>query len=102
MLLFNLKKKLDSLIEWMKGKKMIMGAIPLLLWVLIYAIPVVMPEWTWAAGLGLWLQHWLTQMGIDLNDPLLTVGGGATLIGLLDKIRRLKNGEVEVTPPHED
>jgi len=71
-------------IHWLNGKKRILGAIQLGLWVLIYAIPRVKPEWTFIAAAGIQIQGFLMNLGLDMGNELLTGGVGFTAVGLID------------------
>ena len=87
--LWKLKKTADDLIAKLRGKKTWLGAIPLVLWVMIYAVPAIAPQYAWEATIGITIQNQLVSWGVDLNDPLLELGLGVTLVGLMDKLRRL-------------
>lgn len=69
------------------GKKTVTGLISLALWVVIYAVPMLYPEWG-TAQLGQWVADFLRGQGILLDYDLLVGGGTLTVIGLLDKIRK--------------
>lgn len=79
----------NRLVKWLDGKKTILGAIQLVLWVLIYGVPVVAPQYAYIAELGLWIQGLLQSAGLDIGGELLGAGTGLTIIGLLDKIRKM-------------
>lgn len=72
-------------VEWLKGKKTVLGAISLVLWALIYALPAIRPDLAEVAQLALKLQAYLTAAGLDVNT-FLGAGTGLTVIGLLDKL----------------
>jgi len=72
-------------IEWLKGKKTVLGAISFLLWFLIYALPAVRPDLIEVAALARQLQVYLAGLGIDING-FIEAGAGLTVVGLLDKL----------------
>lgn len=73
-------------IEWLKGNKRVLGVISLVLWICIYAIPAVKPEWAFVAGYATQLQDLLASLGIVLDNELLLAGSALTLIGAIDWI----------------
>jgi len=73
-------------VTWLNGKKRILGAIQLVLWVLVFAIPRVKPEWAFLAATGLKVQEFLQGLGLDVGSALLSSGTGFTVVGLLDWI----------------
>lgn len=87
--LLNIKGLADGLIEKLKGKKTLLGLIALVLWFLIYGVPIYFPQYVWLADIALKIQAYLQSAGIILDDSLLTGGAGVTVIGLIDKIRRI-------------
>jgi hypothetical protein len=87
-----LKTKLAKLIipsawiEWLNGKKRILGIIQLALWALIYVVPAVRPEWAAAAAIGLTIQQYLTEFGVNFGSDLFVSGAAFTVVGLIDWI----------------
>ena len=78
----------SNLIEWLKGKKTITGALTLLLWFLIYGLPFVCTQSLCGqvAEYSLQLQQLLESLGVELDVGLLKTGAGLTVVGLLDKV----------------
>lgn len=91
--LLSFKDMADGLIAWLKGKKTVLGAIPLLLWALMYGIPAVAPEYAWLAAIGTKIKEFLESMGLVMDKELLVGGAGITAIGLFDKLRRMIFGD---------
>ncbi len=77
------------MIEWFNGKKTVIGAISLLLWVTIYAIPAFTPEYNWITIYATQVRDVLNASGIQLDNSLFNAGAGFTVVGLIDKIRKL-------------
>jgi hypothetical protein len=71
-------------VEWLKTKKRLVGGVSLLVWVLLYAIPVLNPAWTTAAEIGRQLAALFNYLGIPLDATLLEGGAGLTVIGWVD------------------
>lgn len=71
--------------DYLKGKKTVTGAISLLLWVCIYAIPAFTPEYNWLTVLATQVRDTLQSSGIELDNTLFNTGLGFTVIGLIDK-----------------
>ncbi len=71
------------------GKKTTIGAISLLLWVAIYAIPAFTPEYNWITIYATQIRDFLQANGVLLDNSLFNVGAGFTVVGLLDKVRKL-------------
>lgn len=80
---------LVKVVAWLDGKKTAIGAINLLLWVAIYAIPAFTPNYNWIVDYAMWLRDALKGAGIDIDNELFNAGVGFTVAGLLDKIRKL-------------
>lgn len=76
-------------INILNGKKTIIGAISLLLWVTIYAIPAFTPEYNWITVYATQLRDILIASGLELDNSLFNIGAGFTVVGLIDKIRKL-------------
>lgn len=87
--LLNLKSHADKLIELLKGKKTYIGTISMLIWFFIYGVPVFFPEYAFLAEFALRIQSYLADLGLILDKELLGAGAGITVIGFLDKIRRM-------------
>ena len=73
-------------VEALKGNKRLLGVISLLLWIAIYAVPTVKPEWAIVAEYARRVQDFLSGIGISLDNELLVAGAGLTLIGAIDWI----------------
>lgn len=75
-------------VDWLNGRKRILGAIALILWVAIYAVPAlcVTPTCSTIAMIGATVRDFLAAQGIVLDGPLLTAGGTLTIIGVIDWI----------------
>lgn len=71
------------------GKKTIVGAISLLLWVAIYAIPAFTPEYNWIVVYATQLRDLLLTHGVVLDNSLFNAGVGFTVVGLADKARKI-------------
>lgn len=84
-----LGKWIKPIIASLDGKKTVLGAITLVLWVVIYAIPTLWPDLAYIADWGKQLQELLESQGLVFDKELLGTGLGLTLIGLIDKVRKL-------------
>jgi hypothetical protein len=91
-LLMKVNDMVSGIVKFLEGKKTWLGMISLVLWAMIYAIPVIHPQWAFVADWARNIQHLLASIGLPLDDGLLTGGMGLTIIGLLDKVRRLLGG----------
>lgn len=89
MMLLNFKDYADKLIKLLKGKKTVIGAISMLLWLVVYGVPVFFPQYSFLVEIALKIQAFLLSYGIELDSELLGAGAGITVIGLLDKLRRM-------------
>lgn len=76
-----------NFIEMLKGKKRATGILILVLWLLIYQLPLVcvMPWCVMITGIALSCSEFLTILGIS-DYGLLSTGTAITLVGLLDWI----------------
>lgn len=79
--------------EFLNGKKTAIGAVNLLLWVAIYAIPAFTPEYNSITVYATQVRDYLIAAGIELDNSLFNTGVGFTVVGLVDKIRKLYKGE---------
>lgn len=79
--------------EFLNGKKTAIGAVNLLLWVAIYAIPAFTPEYNFITVYATQVRDYLIAAGIELDNSLFNTGVGFTVVGLVDKIRKLYKGE---------
>ncbi len=85
-----------NIAEILNGKKTVIGAISLLLWVTIYAIPAFTPNYNWITVYATQVRDFLQASGIQIDNSLFNVGAGFTVVGLIDKIRKLfKTDEVK-------
>ena len=91
-LLVKVNDMVSAIVKFLEGKKTWLGMISLVLWAMIYAVPVIHPQWAFVADWARNIQHRLSSIGLPLDDGLLTGGMSLTLIGLLDKLRRLFTG----------
>ena len=75
-------------VEWLNGRKRILGLISLALWAIIYVVPAVCTTSVCSilATVGVQVHAFLVSLGIDLDSTLLDVGTGLTVIGLIDWI----------------
>lgn len=74
---------------WLEGKKTVIGAINMLLWIAIYAIPAFTPQYNFITVYATMIRDALQSAGIDLDNELFNAGVGFTVVGLIDKIRKL-------------
>ena len=79
-------KYLVQVQEYLKGKKTLIGAISLLLWVCIYAIPAFTPQYSFLTVAATQIRDALTSSGIVLDNSLFNTGVGFTVVGLIGKI----------------
>lgn len=82
-------KYLVQIQEYLKGKKTLIGAISLLLWVCIYAVPAFTPQYSFLTVAATQIRDALNSSGIVLDNSLFNTGVGFTVIGLLGKIMDL-------------
>lgn len=75
----------------LEGKKTVIGAINLLLWIAIYAVPAFTPDYNWITVAATQIRDALIAAGINLDNELFNTGVGFTVVGLFDKIRQLLN-----------
>lgn len=73
-------------IDWLLGRKRVLGVISLALWAAIYGVPAVYPEMGWMAETGLKMQGALEALGANFEGSLVTAGAGLTVVGLVDWI----------------
>ncbi len=88
-MLISFKDHADKLIALLKGKKTVIGAVSMLLWFVIYGVPVFFPQYSFLVEIALKIQEFLASYGMELDTELLGAGAGITAIGLLDKLRRM-------------
>ncbi len=77
-----------SIAGWLNGKKTVLGLVQIALWVMIYALPVLAPEWQ-TAEIGKLAQEMLLSAGVDAAGALwllLESGLGFVLVGLVHKL----------------
>lgn len=74
----------SELVEWLKGNKRLLGFIQLVLWLMIFGLPAVKPEWAFLAEIGKEIQALLISLGIDIGDELFISGQAFSIIGLFD------------------
>lgn len=79
----------SKLIGWLQGKKTVIGALSLVLWVMIYAVPVVFPQLGVIADAAKSVKDALEAGGINLDAELFSTGVGFTVVGLFDKFIKL-------------
>ncbi len=84
-----LSRYITKVKDYLEGKKTIIGAINLLLWVAIYAIPAFTPQLNWITSIATQIRDILQSSGINLDNELFNVGVGFTVVGLADKLKRL-------------
>lgn len=73
-------------VEYVNGKKTLLGLITLAFWVVLYALPALFPEYAFVAQYAQNILEFLVGSGVAIDQGLLTLGGGLTVIGLLDKL----------------
>lgn len=78
-----------KVVTWLDGKKTIIGLINIALWAVIYAVPVVAPQHIWVVAIAQHIKDALESGGIVLDGALFNAGLGFTVVGLIDKIRKL-------------
>lgn len=83
------KQVVAKLVKWLDGKKTATGALSLLLWVAIYAIPAFTPDYNWITQYATMIRDALNSSGVVLDNTLFNVGTTFTVVGLLDKLRKL-------------
>lgn len=71
---------------FLNGKKTYTGLVTLLLWVFIYVIPVILPQFGYVSELAKQVKDALEQAGVNLDSELLVSGASLTVTGLLHKI----------------
>jgi hypothetical protein len=76
---------LGQIVEWLNGKKTILGSIQLLLWIAVVAVPIIFPEYLIYAEYAKKIAEELANLGIPM-DFVLVSGTGTTAIGLINKI----------------
>jgi hypothetical protein len=81
-------RTLKPVLMWMDGKKTVTGAISLLLWVVIYALPAARPDLGYISAFGQQARECLEAVGVHLDQELLASGLGLTLVGLLHKAKK--------------
>ena len=77
--ILSLNGLLSELWDALDGKKTIIGATSLVLWFLIYAAPVAVPDLPILPTIGHSLQKVLVALGLDLSGELLQ---GGVAVGL--------------------
>jgi len=80
---------IKKLIKWLDGKKVVIGAINLILWVALYAVPAFTPEYNWITVYATMIRDALLAGGINLDSELFNAGVSFTIVGLVDKVRKL-------------
>ena len=84
-----LKRVVFKVADFLDGKKTTIGALSLVLWVVIYAIPAFTPEYNFLTVYAVFIRDSLQANGIQLDNDLFNTGVGFTVVGLLDKVRKL-------------
>jgi hypothetical protein len=79
----------------LNGRKTTIGAISFGLWIAIYAMPAFTPNYNWITVYATQLRDLLQACGVDLDRELFNIGAGFTVVGLVDKVRKLFSGEGE-------
>lgn len=82
-----------KIVSWLDGKKTTIGAINLLLWVAIFAIPAFTPQYNFITLYATQIRDLLIDSGFNIDNELFNTGVGFTILGLVDKIRKLIKGE---------
>lgn len=81
-----LGRAIAPVVSYLKGKKTAIGAVSLLLWIAIYAMPAFGPNYNWVVQAGTTIRDTLQSNGIVLDNSLFNVGTGMTVIGLVGKV----------------
>lgn len=81
--------KITKPVKFIDGKKTVIGATSLLLWVCIYAVPAFTPQYSWVTVIATQVRDLLQASGINLDSELFNAGVGFTVLGLADKVRKL-------------
>ncbi len=84
-----LSRILKKLVDYLDGKKTVVGALSLLLWVAIYALPAFTPNYNWITVIATQIRDTLQASGVQLDNSLFNAGVGFTVLGLVDKVRKL-------------
>ena len=88
-----LSRIVGKIVKWLDGKKTAVGALNLLLWVAIYAVPAFTPDYNWITEYATKIRDLLLAGGINLDADLFNVGVSFTVVGLADKFRKLYKGK---------
>ncbi len=86
---FLIGRVLNKAILYLDGKKTVIGAINLLLWVFIYAVPALFPEYSFLTVYATQIRDALAAGGVVLDNSLFNTGVTFTVVGLIDKVRKL-------------
>lgn len=86
---YAVKSVLAKVANWLNGKKTAIGAVNLLLWVALYAIPAFTPQYNWITVIATQIRDGLNAAGLNLDNQLFNAGVGFTVVGLVDKIWKL-------------
>lgn len=84
-----LGKWIKPILSTLNGRKTVLGAVSLFLWVWIYAVPTLWPELAYLADWGKQIRDLLEGQGVMLDKELLSTGLGLTFIGLMHKMVKL-------------
>ena len=79
---------LSEWMEWLKGKKRILGVVSLLLYAAIYVVPELWPELAYISPIAANIAKQLASLGIPLDTTLSGAGIGLTVLGFLDWIAK--------------
>ena len=101
-------------VEWLKGKKRLLGVLSLVIWFCLYAAPTIFPQAQVLLGPIQAIRNFLAAAGIQLDASLFNAGAGLTVVGLCDWVAKhiisdaiaslLKKLEAKALPagaPHE-
>lgn len=89
---FLLGRVVERIVKWLDGKKTAIGALNMVLWIAIYAIPAFTPDYNWITEAATKIRDALQAGGINLDNDLFNVGVSFTVVGLMDKFRKLYKG----------
>lgn len=86
---FIVTRVMGKVVAILDGKKTTIGCINLGLWILIYAMPAFTPDYNWVTEYATKFRDMLNDSGIVLDNSLFNAGAGFTVVGLVDKVRKL-------------
>lgn len=85
---------LKAIWKFLDGKKTVLGSIQLLLFVLIWVLPPLFPEFKLVGEYARKIVEFINSQGIDM-DIVLVEASGLTLLGLYHKMVKILKGDKE-------